>query len=268
MREGEDRPDRTGVGTRSLFGTSIAVDLSSGRVPFLTTKKVSISNVLKELLWMLSGSTDSKKLEEQGVMIWRDNSTKEFLAKRGLDYPEGVLGPIYGYQFRYWGGTYPEEKGIDQFAVLIDGIRKDPYGRRHLISAWNVADLDKMALPPCHLLVQFYVTKNRELDLQVYMRSCDTFLGLPYNLGFYGTLLHMIAHLTNMTGRKLIFAMGDTHIYSNHFDQVEEQMTRTPHPWATLTIKGPVETIDDFTLDNLVVEGYTSWPAIKAPMAV
>lgn len=274
LTDGEDRSDRTGVGTRSIFGATLEFDLSGKRVPFLTTKKVSTSSILKELFWMISGSTDAKILERQGVNIWKGNTSEEFLRKRGLPYREGDLGPGYGFQFRHWGAKYDgcdgkyDRQGIDQLSSVIEGIKTDPFGRRHLISLWNVAELEKMALPPCHLLSQFYVTTSKELDLQVYMRSCDTFLGLPYNLGFYGTLLHLVAHLCGLSGRNLRIIFGDVHIYSNHFSQVGEQLTRTPLPWATVEIKEKIMKIEDFNLENVMIKGYNSWPAIKGEMAV
>lgn len=272
------KEDRTGVGTYSIFGATLEFDVSTV-LPVITTKKVSISHIIKELLWMISGSTDSKVLEKQGVNIWKGNSTREFLDKRGLkNYREGDIGPGYGFQWRHCGANYKgcdaeydDKDGYDQLQHLIDNLKSDPFSRRHIVSAWNVEDLSKMALPPCHLLMQMNVSEisgQKHLDLQVYLRSSDTFLGLPYNLTFYALLLKMIAHLVKMKPRKLRLVTGDTHIYSNHVEQVQEQLRRMPLPFPTVKFEGNIQKLGDFNLNNIIVEDYLSWPVLKAPMAV
>ena len=272
---GDPRLDRTGVGTRSLFGVRMEFDISK-RIPILTTKKIKYENIIKELLFFISGKTDTKILEDQGVKIWSKNTSREFLDERGLTYEEGDAGPIYGYQWRHWGAEYRGAnevytgEGIDQIGNLIQEIRSNPTSRRLLLSAWNVSDLPKMALPPCHFSCQFYVSGDRKyLDCQLYQRSGDYFLGVPYNIVSYSILTYMIAHVTGLRPRKFIHIIGDVHIYSNHEAQVRKQMKRTPRPFPVLRFlkSAKLKEIDDFDFDNFVVENYSSYPFIVAKMA-
>jgi len=276
MEKGEPRPDRTGVGTTSIFGMRTEYDISE-RVPVITTKRVSINNILRELLFFISGKTDTRILEEQGCKIWKANTSREFLDSVGLDYEEGDGGTFYGYQWRHWGAEYDgmdkdyTGKGIDQLSDIIKGIKLDPHSRRHILSAWNVSQLPDMCLPPCHFCVQFYVSGDRKyLDCQLYQRSADYFLGVPYNITFYSVLTYMIAHITNLKPRKFVHVTGDSHIYSNHGEQVRKQLGRSPRPFPTLKFRSAVKLkeIDDFNFESFIFEGYSSCPSISAPMAV
>lgn len=273
---GESKMDRTGTGTTSHFGLKMKFDISS-RIPLVTTKKVSFKNVLSELLFFVSGKTQINELFDKGVKIWSENTSKKFLEQRGLDYEEGDMGPGYGFQWRHWNAEYTgaeseyTNKGIDQLSLLIKGIRDDPHSRRHILSCWNPEQLSEMALPPCHILAQFNVSGDKKhLDCQLYQRSGDMFLGVPYNIACYALLTRMIAHVTNLQARNLIIILGDAHIYNNHGDQVKKQLGRTPHPFPRLKFRKPnsIQEIDDFTFDSFILEGYTSWPAITAKMAV
>ena len=273
--KGDFGNDRTGVGTYSLFGKHLEFDIRE-TVPALTTKKLLSHMVVKELLWMVSGSTNSKVLEEQGVNIWKGNSSREFLDRRGLSaYVEGDIGPGYGFQYRHWGANYEgcsadyKGQGIDQLSNVINEIKTNPTSRRLIVSAWNVADLPLISLPPCHLLYQFNVSGSW-LDCQVYQRSADLFLGLPFNLLFYSILTYMVAHLTGLKPRKLSFCLGNAHIYANHLEAVDKLLQRTPFPWATLEFKDPdqITALDQFNFDNIVIKDYVSWSYIGAPMAV
>ncbi len=275
--EGESKPDRTGIGTKSIFGAKMQFDLSDGRVPFITTKRLFYDMVIKELLFFISGKTDTKILEEQGVNIWKGNTARDFLDSRGLDYEEGDMGPLYPLQWRHWGAEYKgadedyTNKGIDQLANLIKGIRKDPHSRRHILSAWNVAQLKEMCLPPCHILVQFNVSGDRKyLDCILYQRSGDSFLGIPFNIASYSILTFMIAHITNLRPRKFTHFIGDAHIYNTHAVQVQKQLGRTPKPFPKLKFRKATKLyeIDDFDANSFIVEGYTSWPHISGKMAV
>lgn len=274
--KGEQKPDRTGVGTLSLFGESLEFDISK-RIPFLTTKKLFYNGVIRELLFFLSGKTDTNILEKEGVKIWSGNTSNDFLKKRGLPYEQGDMGPGYGFQWRHWGAEYEgaeadyTDKGVDQIRLLIEGIRNDPHSRRHILSAWNVSDLDKMAVPPCHSFVQFYVSADRRhLDCQLTQRSADMFLGVPFNIASYSLLTYMIAHICALRPRKLRINFGDCHIYQNHIEQVTKQLKRTPMPFATLSFRNAtrLQQIDDFNFDSFIIQNYESWPGIQAPMAV
>lgn len=272
---GDKKTDRTGVGTISKFGTHLEFDIS-GSIPALTSKRLAITAVVKELLWMISGSTDSRRLESEGVKIWKANSSREFLDQRGLTgLAEGDIGCGYGFQWRHWGAEYrgcSQEyagEGVDQLESVIEDIKTNPDSRRLIVSAWNVGQLSGMALPPCHLLYQFNVAGDR-LDCQVYQRSADLFLGVPFNLLFYSVLTYLVGHLTGLKPRKLSFAFGDAHVYSTHLEAVSKLLGRTPRPWPTLSLVGcqDVKAISDFRLEHIRIEGYTSWDAIQAPMAV
>jgi thymidylate synthase len=232
--------------------------------PLLTTKRVFWSGVAEELLFFISGKTDTKILEEKGVNIWKGNTSREFLDKRGLQHlEEGEYGKSYGYQWRHFGDK------VDQLQELIDGIKKDPYSRRHYMTAWNPLELDNIPLPACHLSCQFYVSpKNNKLSCQVYMRSCDIFLGLPFNIASYALLTYMICHLTNLQPHNLSFCLGDSHIYKNHIEQCKEMIVRDLKPLPTLKIKREVKDIDDFKFEDFEVINYNPHPTIKAEMAV
>lgn len=253
LQNGVDKPDRTGTGVRSIFAHQMRFDLTQG-FPMLTTKKIHIKSVVHELLWFLRGETNVRALQEQGVTIWNEWADKE-----------GELGPVYGYQWRHWPTRSGDE--VDQIQQLINDLKKNPNSRRHIVSAWNVGELEKMALPPCHLLSQFYVA-NGELSCQLYQRSADAFLGVPFNIVSYALLAHMVAQQCDLKVREFIWTGGDCHIYQNHFDQVHEQLSRTPRSLPTLTIKRRPENIDEYDFADFEFSAYDPYPAIKAPIAV
>lgn len=266
---GNSRDDRTGIGTKGIFGSNIRFSLENNTLPLLTTKKMFTKGVIEELLFFIRGETDTKKLEVKGVNIWKGNTSREFLDKRGLSLPEGDMGKGYGYQWRSWGKT-DTNPGIDQLQQVFDGIKNDPYGRRHVVSAWNVSQLDEMSLPPCHILLQLYVN-NGELSCQWYQRSVDAFLGLPFNIASYAILTHLFAKATGLKAKELIFSGGDTHIYKNHIDQVRTQISRKPYNFPKLQINKDISSLKD--IENLEysdfeVLDYQCHPAIKADMAV
>ena len=275
LLEGEKRDDRTGVGTYSLFGQCLEFSLSNGILPCLTSKKLALKAVMKELLWFISGSTNSKELENEGVKIWTGNTSREFLDSRGLTFlQEGDIGAGYGFQWRYFGADYRgmeecyQGKGIDQLSEIVNLIKNDPFSRRIILTAWNPAALSKMALPPCHMMAQFYVSSGGELSCQMYQRSCDVFLGIPFNIMSYSLLTHMIAHVCGLRASKLTMCLGDTHIYQNHVDQVLTQMKNIPYSFPTVSLSENVKNIFDFSLEDIVVENYESHSYIRAPMAV
>jgi dihydrofolate reductase/thymidylate synthase len=275
--DGEPCPDRTGVGTKSIFGTRLEFDISE-RLPILTTKRIYYNKIISELLLFISGKTDSKLLETKSNDIWKENTTRKFLDGRGLtEYREGDMGPMYGFQWRHWGAEYSgceadySGQGVDQLQTLIQAIRDDPHSRRHILSSWNVTTLDKGVLAPCHVLAQFHVSGDRRhLDCCVFQRSADTFLGLPFNIASYAMLTYMIAHLTTLKPRTLIFQIGDTHIYNSHVEAVVKQLGRTPRPFPKLTFREQfkIHEIDDFTEDSFIIEDYNPCPYIAAKMAV
>lgn len=270
--------ERTGVGTWSMFGKSLRFDLRDRRLPMLTTKKMFFKGIAKELLWFLKGDcTTTDALVKDNVHIWDLNSTRDYLDSRGLqDYAEGELGPIYGYQWRHWGKPYRSEtnvQGIDQIQKIIETIRTNPNDRRMILSAWNVSDLDRMALPPCHVFAQFYVKEvsdKKYLSCAMYQRSADLFLGVPFNVTSYALLTHMIAHVTDCEPDELVMFFGDAHVYANHIEAVQTQLARKDRcfEFPTLRIITPNKDIDQIQYDNLVVENYQSHDAIQAPMAV
>jgi len=291
LDNGIEKSDRTGTGTKSLFGAQLKFDLSKS-FPILTTKKVFWKGVVEELLWFIRGDTNSKHLEEKGVKIWQGNTSREFLDKLNLNYyPEGWIGPGYGYQWRKWNGPYitelPKENqeayfkdamivnrvgfsGIDQLADVVERIKTNPNDRRMIVSAWNPSQLNITALPPCHVLFQFYV-ENGRLHLQWFQRSNDFLLGSPFNISSYALLTCLIAKITGLQPGTITYSMGDVHLYMNHIEQAKEQLTRTPYPFPTLNIKNDIKTLKD--IENLQFEdielvGYQSHAAIKAPMAV
>lgn len=309
VETGDLRPNRTGVSTYSKFAQKLSYPLvdAFGRklMPLLTTKRVSYKLVLSELLWIMNGKTDIEFLLENKNHIWDGNSTREFLDQRGLnDYEVGELGPVYGFQWRFFGSPYMTNKefketgvdssearldlyrqqGYDQLAAVIHSIKNDPFGRRHVVSAWNPPQLKEMALPPCHFVFMFYVScDNRASDnipkylsCHLVMRSNDMFLGHPFNVASYATLTHIIASMTGLIAKELVITMNDCHVYSNHLDQVKEQHSRTPFWFPTMDWSEEIEqkinndtiNLDDFSMDSIVISNYTCWKTIKASMAV
>jgi len=273
MKDGIHGHTRNGK-TRSLFGERMEFDMKDG-FPLLTTKKMGYKTILRELLWFISGSTSNHKLNEKNVHIWDLNSTREFLDSQGLDYEEGDLGPVYGFQWRHSGAEYKDchtdytGQGIDQLQNVIDLIKDDPHSRRIIMNSWNPNDLNKMALPPCHVMCQFHVnTEIGTLDCQLYQRSGDMFLGVPFNIASYSFLLHMIADLTRYKPGKLIHILGDTHIYENHFDAVRKQLERVPVEFPKLEIIEDlsIKKIDDITEEMFSIKHYKSYDKISAPM--
>jgi thymidylate synthase len=286
LTEGEDRTDRTGVGTRSVFATTLRFDLTEG-FPLLTTKKMPFKSIVSELLWFLEGSSDERRLAEilhetreaSKTTIWTANAEADYW-KPKAEF-DGDLGPVYGVQWRKWkkfslSKQQGNESGdpryvvsyIDQLARVINTLNTNPTDRRLIVSAWNVADLDAVALPPCHYSMQFYRRSSGCLDLLMQQRSVDTFLGLPFNIASYALLLMMVAQVTGNKPGILTMSLGDTHIYANHFDQVREQLEREPLPLPTVTLNPNVTDIDSFTMKDFTLNDYHSRPAIKAPMAV
>ena len=292
LSNGEQRGDRTGTGTISVFGRQLRFDLGVG-FPAITTKKLAWNAVKGELLWFLEGSGDERRLAEithgtkdGTVTIWTPNALAPYWKSRAKF--EGDLGRVYGVQWRKWRkliergeGTFKDDFGniycrtstvqvkeIDQVRELIDGIKRDPNGRRHILQAWNVGDLDTMALPPCHVMSQFYVSKDGKLSCHMYQRSVDVFLGLPFNIASYALLTHLIAQVCDLNVGELVISTGDTHIYLDHVEQVREQLTRSEFPLPRLQLNPTITDIDNFTMDDILLEGYQSHGAIKAKMAV
>lgn len=277
LLNGDDRPDRTGTGTRAVFGRHMTFDLSRGTVPFLTTKRLAWKSVLRELLWMLRGETDSKILEAQGVNIWRGNTSREFLDARGLeDYPEGETGPLYGAAFRRF-----RDGAVDQFETVIEGLKNDPYSRRHLMTTFDPSVVDRCVLMPCHgIAIQFYITpdprepaterQKQMLSCAVYCRSSDVFLGLPFNIASYAMLTHIVAARIGASPHNLVVSTGDTHVYLNHMEQVARQLERYPMPSPVFRVLcGPDVRVEDMDVDrDFEVVAYLHHPAIEAPMAV
>jgi thymidylate synthase len=262
-----------GVGTVSIFGAQMRFNLRD-QFPLLTTKRVFWRAVAEELLWFIKGSTDAKLLQAKNVRIWDGNSTREFLDASGFhDRQVGDLGPVYGFQWRHFGAKYKtcddeyQGQGVDQLKDVIERIKANPNDRRIILSAWNPVDIPQMALPPCHCLVQFYVA-NGELSCQLYQRSADMGLGVPFNIASYALLTYMIAHVTNLKPGDFVHTFGDAHIYTNHIGPLEEQIERKPRPFPQLNIKRQVTNIDDFKFEDFEVIGYDPYPPIKMEMAV
>ena len=253
LEHGTDKSDRTGTGTRSVFGHQLRFDLSEG-FPLLTTKKLHVKSIIHELLWFLQGSTNIGYLKEHGVRIWDEWADEN-----------GDLGPVYGKQWRSWEGA--DGKTVDQISEVVDQIRRNPDSRRLIVSAWNVAELPKMALMPCHALFQFYVS-NGKLSCQLYQRSADVFLGVPFNIASYALLTMMIAQVCDLEPGDFVHTFGDVHLYSNHFEQAQLQLTRDPRPLPLMRIDPSVKDIFAFRYEHFSLEGYDPHPAIKAPVAV
>ena len=266
---GTEKGDRTGTGTRSHFGAQLRFDLSDG-FPLLTTKKVHMKSITYELFWFLKGDTHVKYLQDNGVRIWNEWSTAEQTARFGR--PEGELGPIYGHQWRNYGaskkpdGSYNQD-GVDQIVEVIEQIKNNPNSRRLIVSGWNPAEATQVALPPCHTLFQFFVADGK-LSCQLYQRSADLFLGVPFNIASYSLLTHMIAQVCDLEVGEFIWTGGDCHLYQNHIEQVNEQLSREAYELPTLWLNPDINDIFDFTFDDIRVENYKSHPAIKAPVAV
>ena len=289
LDNGEERTDRTSVGTISVFARQLKFDLRKG-FPAITTKKLAWKAVVGELLWFIEGSSSERRLAEithgtaEGtVTIWTPNALAPYWKPKAKF--DGDLGRIYGVQWRHWKSHIPEgepdiddeygktwfdpiHKEIDQLSILIEGIKQDPNGRRHILTTWNPGELDSMALPPCHVLCQFYVNKNKELSCHMYQRSVDVFLGLPFNIASYALLTHLIAQVCGLGVAELVISTGDTHIYTNHVEQVKEQLSRTPLPLATLKLNPDIKNIDDFSPKDIELVDYKCYTAIKATMAV
>ncbi len=253
LDNGTDKSDRTGTGTRSVFGYQMRFDLNQG-FPLLTTKKVHLRSIIYELLWFIKGDTNIKYLHDHNVSIWDEWADDN-----------GDLGPVYGHQWRSWPG--PDGKSIDQLKNVIEALKKNPDSRRHIVSAWNPAEVDMMALPPCHSLFQFYVAEGR-LSCQLYQRSADVFLGVPFNIASYALLTMMIAQECDYALGDFVHTFGDVHIYNNHFDQVHEQLSRTPRALPLMKLNPEVKSVFDFDYDDFTLEGYDPYPPIKAPVAV
>ena len=253
LDHGTPKSDRTGTGTVSIFGAQLRFDLSAG-FPLLTTKKVHLKSIIHELLWFLKGDTNVKYLRDNGVSIWNE------WAK-----PDGELGPVYGYQWRSWPA--PDGRHIDQIAQVIDMLKKNPDSRRIIVSAWNVADLDKMALMPCHAFFQFYVADGK-LSCQLYQRSADMFLGVPFNIASYALLTLMVAQVCDLEPGDFVHTFGDTHVYNNHMAQVTEQLSRAPRALPAMKLNPAVKNILDFKYEDFTLEGYDPHPLIKAPIAI
>lgn len=250
----------------SSFGEKMTFDLTKG-FPLLTTKRMPFKTILRELLWFIKGSTSNKELNDKNVHIWDGNSTKEFLESRGLHYENGELGPIYGFQWRKFGADYNDKNstGIDQLQNVIDLIKNEPNSRRIILSAWNPVDLDKMALPPCHVMIQFYIN-NEYLDAQMYQRSGDMFLGVPFNIASYSLLMHIIGSITGYTPRYFHHVLGDAHVYMNHIDAINEQITRIPLDFPNLILKNKITDINNIDENNFELDNYNYYPGIKAEM--
>jgi thymidylate synthase len=250
LENGVDKMDRTGVGTRSVFGQQMRFDLSKG-FPLMTTKKMHLKSIIHELLWFIKGDTNVKYLQDNGVRIWNEWADEN-----------GDLGPIYGSQWRNWNG-----EGIDQLAQVVDKLKNNPNDRRMIVSAWNVSKIPEMHLPPCHMMFQFYVA-NGKLSCMLYQRSCDMFLGVPFNIASYALLTMMLAQVCNLEPGEFVHTLGDTHIYHNHFEQVKEQLRREPLPLPTMRLNPQVKDINDFKYEDFTLENYECYGAIKAQVAV
>jgi len=263
MENGVEKENRTGIKTRAVFGYQMRFDMADG-FPAVTTKKLAFKSLTAELLWFISGSGNVKELQELGSHIWDANAESDYWKPKAKF--EGDLGRVYGVQWRKWKSPHQEEP-IDQLAIAIDKIKNNPTDRRIIVSAWNPAELDMVALPPCHMMFHFFVAEGK-LSLLMYQRSCDMFLGVPFNIASYSMLLHMVAQVTNLTPGEFVHTLGDAHIYYNHFDQVKEQLTRAPLALPKLWLNPDIKNIDDFEMEDIKMENYHHLPSIKAEMAV
>lgn len=285
LDQGEDRPDRTGIGTRSIFGMQMRFNLKEG-FPAITTKRLAWRSVVSELLWFIEGSGDERRLAEilygsrtaktdQGNLrstIWTANAQADYWTKKRLQRHPADLGRVYGVQWRRWRKPLIRINKVvlqnhDQLLELIKGLKEDPYSRRHIITAWNPGELDLMALPPCHMMSQFYVN-NGKLSCQMYQRSADMFLGVPFNIASYALFTHLLAQVCSLDVGDLIITIGDAHIYQNHFNQVKEQLERSPLKMPELKLNPNISVITEFKMEDILLEGYESYDTIKAPMAV
>jgi len=269
LEEGRDRKDRTGTGTRGIFGHQMRFDLGEG-FPALTTKKLHLKSIIKELLWFLSGATHVKPLQDAGVRIWNDWATAEECGRFGRR--EGDLGPIYGHQWRNYGATRCDDgsyaaDGVDQIQVLLDQLCSNPWSRRHIVTGWNPAEAGQVSLPPCHTLFQFYV-QDGELSCQLYQRSADVFLGVPFNIASYALLTMMIAQVCGLQPREFVHSFGDAHLYLNHLEQARLQLTRGPRPLPTMQINPEVRDLFSFQFEDFRLENYEPHPHIKAEVSV
>jgi len=253
LEHGTEKADRTGTGTRSVFGWQMRYDLTEG-FPLVTTKKLHLKSIVHELVWFLRGETNVRYLKDNGVSIWDEWADAD-----------GELGPVYGKQWRSWSA--PDGRTIDQIAWVVEEIRRNPDSRRLIVSAWNVADLPRMALQPCHTMFQFYVANGR-LSCQLYQRSGDIFLGVPFNIASYALLTHMVAQVTGLAPGDFVHTLGDAHLYSNHFDQAREQLSRAPRPLPKLVLNPDVRSLFDFRYEDVAIVDYAPHPAIRAPVAV
>jgi thymidylate synthase len=278
LETGEHRPDRTGVGTISKFGLQLKFDLQEG-FPAITTKRLAWKSVVSELLWFIEGSGDENRLKEilhgsrssTESTIWSGNANADYWKSKARF--KGDLGRVYGVQWRAWrapvfGANRMAVKHVDQLQALVNGIKKDPYGRRHIISAWNPGEIDLMALPPCHMMAQFYVSSSDKLSCHMYQRSADMFLGVPFNIASYALLTHMVAQVCGLTVGELIISFGDAHIYDNHLEQVREQLSRAPLVLPTIELNKDITDITKFTMEDVKLVDYNCYATIKAPMAV
>jgi dihydrofolate reductase/thymidylate synthase len=276
LKKGVVRGDRTGTGTQSVFGAQMRFDLRDGQLPLLTTKRTFWRGVAEELLWFISGSTNAKLLQEKDIHIWDGNASSDFLKSRGLGHrEEGDLGPVYGFQWRHFGAEYQdmhstyEGQGVDQLMECVDKIKNNPEDRRIIMTAWNPTALNDMALPPCHLLCQFYVdTTKNELSCHMYQRSADMGLGVPFNIASYALLTHLLAQVTGRKPGDLVHSLGDAHVYLNHIEPLKEQLERVPRAFPRLYLNPDKKNIDDFTYEDLTVIGYNPYNPIKMDMAV
>ena len=273
LENGENRETRNAI-TKSIFGEKLEFDISNS-IPFITTKKLAWKTVIKELLWFLSGSTDNKKLQEQNVKIWNGNATREYMDKIGfLNREENDLGPIYGHQWRHFNAEYKNKntdytnQGIDQIKQVLNLLKNDPMSRRILISAWNPSQLSEMNLPPCHMMAQFYVSADKKLSCQMYQRSADVGLGLPFNIASYAVLTYILAKLSNLIPNKLIIVLGDAHIYNSHIESLKEQIKRKPFTFPKLIINPDknFEKVEDFNIEDFIIEEYSYYEGIVMDM--
>src|SRR3989344_1788624 len=263
LETGTDKPDRTGIGSRAVFCVPMRFNMVDG-FPAVTTKKLAFETMKAELIWFLSGSSDNKELQKLGCHIWDGNADAPYWKPKAKF--DGDLGRVYGVQWRSWKSPYTDMP-IDQMKNVIKKLKENPNDRRIIVSAWNPAEIDMMALPPCHLLFQFFCV-DKKLSLMMYQRSCDTFLGVPFNIASYSLLLHMVAQVTGLEADECILILADAHIYLNHFEQVKEQLLREPYPLPKLWLNPEIKDIDKFTMDDIKLVDYQYHPSIKAPMAV